>query len=125
MPTKKFRSLSNSIIACLVWLFAALTIAANLTSPRVGVGVIVALVFISAVAWMLFWRPTVSIDDSGIWVQNPIRETRCDFADVQAVDGRFGLILLHHDKRFTVWAVTGRDNKVAREVFNRWQASRS
>jgi len=122
MASKKFRSRSNSIIAVLVWLLAAVTIVTNLASPKVGWGVLIALLFISAVAWLLFWRPTVSIDDSGIWVQNPLRETRCDFADIQAVDGRFGLILLHHDKRFTVWAVTGRDNKVAREVFNKWRA---
>jgi len=125
MNAKKYRSLSNSVTAVAVWLFAVITIAVNLALPKVGWGVVIALAFISLIAWLLFWRPTVSIDDSGIWVQNPIRKTRCDFADVQAVDGRFGLILLHHDKRFTVWAVTGRDHKVAREVFNKWKASRA
>ena len=124
MPNSKYRSRTNATIAGLVWAFVVLTIGANVASPKVGIGVLLALVFIAVLAWLLFWRPTVTIDPEGLLVQNPLRLTRCDFADIQAVDGRFGLILLHHDKRFTVWAVTGRDSKIAREVFEAWKAAR-
>jgi hypothetical protein len=123
MDSKKFRSRTNTSIAIVVWFFAASTVAVNLSASRLGLGVIGALVLISAIAWLLFWRPTVSVDDEGIWVQNPLRKTRCDYSNIQAVDGRFGLILLHNDTRFTVWAVTGRDSEVARDVFDRWKAS--
>ena len=121
MPAKKFRSTSNQITAFLVWFFVLGTIAVNLFISRIGLGVVVALIFIAAITWLLFWRPSVAVDETGIDVQNPLRKTRVDYADVQAVDGRFGLVLLHNDKRFTVWAVTGRDAEISREIFHHWQ----
>jgi len=124
MPIKKFRSRTNSAIAILVWTFVVLTFGANIANPKVGGTVMLALLFIAAIAWVLFWRPTLTIDDEGLWVQNPFSKTRCDFVDIQAVDGRFGLILLHHQKRITVWAVTGRDSATAREVFGLWKAAK-
>ena len=125
MASKKFRSTSNKVTALLVWIFAFGTIAVNLAATRVSISVMIALVFIAAVAWLLFWRPSVLVDEVGIDVQNPLRKTRLDYADVQAVDGRFGLVLMHNDRRFTVWAVTGRDSAIAREIFHHWQRSRS
>ena len=121
MPSKKFRSTSNQVTAFLVWFFALATIAVNLVASKISIVVVFALILIAALAWLLFWRPTVAVDELGIDVQNPIRKTRIDFADVQAVDGRFGLILLHNDQRFNVWAVTGRDSEIARDVFHHWQ----
>ena len=125
MASKKFRSTSNKVTALLVWIFAFGTIAVNLAATRVSISVMIALIFIAAVAWLLFWRPSVLVDEVGIDVQNPLRKTRLDYADVQAVDGRFGLVLMHNDRRFTVWAVTGRDSAIAREIFHHWQRSRS
>ena len=125
MASKKFRSTSNKVTALLVWFFAFGTIAVNLAATRVSISVMIALIFIAAVAWLLFWRPSVLVDEVGIDVQNPLRKTRLDYADVQAVDGRFGLVLMHNDRRFTVWAVTGRDSAIAREIFHHWQRSRS
>ena len=125
MASKKFRSTSNKVTALLVWFFAFGTIAVNLAATRVSISVMIALVFIAAVAWLLFWRPSVLVDEVGIDVQNPLRKTRLDYADVQAVDGRFGLVLMHNDRRFTVWAVTGRDSAIAREIFHHRQRSRS
>ena len=125
MASKKFRSTSNKVTALLVWFFAFGTIAVNLAATRVSISVMIALIFIAAVAWLLFWRPSVLVDEVGIDVQNPLRKTRLDYADVQAVDGRFGLVLMHNDRRVTVWAVTGRDSAIAREIFHHWQRSRS
>ncbi len=125
MASKKFRSTSNKVTALLVWFFAFGTIAVNLAATRVSISVMIALIFIAAVAWLLFWRPSVLVDEVGIDVQNPLRKTRLDYADVQAVDGRFGLVLMHNDRRFTVWAVTGRDSAIAREIFHHWQRSRT
>ena len=125
MASKKLRSTSNKVTALLVWIFAFGTIAVNLAATRVSISVMIALIFIAAVAWLLFWRPSVLVDEVGIDVQNPLRKTRLDYADVQAVDGRFGLVLMHNDRRFTVWAVTGRDSAIAREIFHHWQRSRS
>ncbi len=121
MPTKKFRSTSNKITAVTVWFFAFGTIAVNLVATRVSIAVMLVLLVIAAIAWLLFWRPSVAVDEVGIDVQNPLRKTRIDFANVQAVDGTFGLVLLHNDRRFTVWAVTGRDSAIAREIFHNWQ----
>ncbi len=125
MASKKFRSTSNKVTALLVWFFAFGTIAVNLAATRVSISVMIALIFIAAVAWLLFWRPSVLVDEVGIDAQNPLRKTRLDYADVQAVDGRFGLVLMHNDRRFTVWAVTGRDSAIAREIFHHWQRSRT
>jgi hypothetical protein len=121
VPSKKFRSTSNQITAFLVWFFAFGTIAVNLVASKISLSVVFALIFIAGIAWLLFWRPSVAVDETGIDVQNPFRKTRVDFANVQAVDGRFGLILLHNDSRFTVWAVTGRDSEISRDIFHHWQ----
>jgi hypothetical protein len=122
MPSNKIRSSSNKFTALLVWVFSAATIGVNLVVTSLSLSVVIILVLLSFAAWLMFWRPTLTIDAEGVSVQNPFSAKRINFADIQAVDGRFGLIILSNDKRFNILAITGRNSQTAREVFTLWQA---
>jgi hypothetical protein len=60
--------------------------------------------FIIFGAWVVLWRPTVTIGESGIAVVNPLRTYRIAWPTLLSTEGRYFLTLVTADRKISVWA---------------------
>jgi hypothetical protein len=61
------------------------------------------LIFVAVLAWALFWRPSLAVQEHGITVVNVLRTTFVSWPALERVDTRFALTLFTTDGRVPVW----------------------
>jgi Bacterial PH domain len=61
-------------------------------------------VLVGGSCWVLFWRPCVIVDDSGVQVVNVFRTIHLPWPSINAVDTKWALRLYTAYGRYTAWA---------------------
>lgn len=78
------------------------------------------LALAAAVVYVLFWRPSVEVDDDAVTVRNLVRDVRIPWRRLDAVDTRYSLSLESGDRRYTAWAAPapGRSNALRQSRYD-------
>lgn len=64
------------------------------------------VLFILAVVWLLFVRPAVLLDESGVTVRNVVRDVHIPWACLTDVDFRWNLKVFVGDRAYTAWGIS-------------------
>jgi Bacterial PH domain len=59
-----------------------------------------------ALAWSLFVRPAVLLDDDGVTIRNVVRDVHIPWARVTDVEFRWNLKVFAGDRAYTAWAIS-------------------
>jgi Bacterial PH domain len=59
-----------------------------------------------ALAWSLFVRPAVLLDDDGVTLRNVVRDVHIPWARVTDVESRWNLKVFAGDRGYTAWAIS-------------------
>jgi hypothetical protein len=62
------------------------------------------IVLVAVLAWALFWRPSLSVEQHGITVENVLRTHFVPWPSIVAIDTRYSLTLQTVHGRVVVWA---------------------
>jgi hypothetical protein len=62
------------------------------------------ILLVAVVAWAVFWRPSLRVENHGITVANVFRTYFVPWPAIQQIDTRFSLTLHTSQRRVTVWA---------------------
>jgi len=62
------------------------------------------ILLVAVVAWALFWRPSLRVEDHGITVENVLRTCFVPWPAIRQIDTRYALTLHTSQRRVTVWA---------------------
>lgn len=93
----------------LTLLVAVIVLVALVTFPIVGdyAGLLRfggSLLLLAYLAWLLFWSPSVTIDDAGVVIRNLLRSHRVTWPSIQRIDTKFALTLFTTGGKFSAWA---------------------
>ncbi len=108
VPTKSFqyRPLFGRILACAIVAICmtgliSLAAAGDWSNLRRTAW---PLLFFSALAIALFWRPQIQIEEHGVTIVNVFRTIEVPWPAIERIDTRFSLTLFTRDRRIPVWA---------------------
>jgi hypothetical protein len=62
------------------------------------------IALVAVVAWALFWRPSLLVQEHGITVENVLRTYFVPWPSITRIDTRFSLTLFTETHRVSVWA---------------------
>ena len=62
------------------------------------------LALLAVLAWALYWRPQVEVDDAGVHLVNVLRTIDVPWPAIQRVDTKWALCLFTEYGNFTAWA---------------------
>lgn len=62
------------------------------------------ILLVAAVAWALFWRPSLRVQEHGITVENVLRTYFVPWPAIERLDTRYSLTLYTARRRVPVWA---------------------
>ncbi|WP_194411218.1 PH domain-containing protein [Microbacterium cremeum] len=62
------------------------------------------VLLVAVVAWALFWRPSLTVAEHGITVENVLRTHFVPWPSIVSIDTRYSLTLRTAQGRVTVWA---------------------
>ncbi|WP_426996467.1 PH domain-containing protein [Pseudarthrobacter sp. N5] len=100
-----FKARTNKWFACLSWLVAAFGLAVTVSTggpeALVGAGPFLLIAFLG---WIVFWRPAVVVNDTGVVLENPFRSIAVPWAALVDVDTRYALTLVTPGKSYASWA---------------------
>lgn len=100
-----FKARTNKWFAALAWLVAGVglvsTAATGGAASMLGIG---PLLLIAYLGWLLFWRPSVVIHDTGVRLENPFRSVMVPWAALVHVDTRYALTLVTPSGSYGAWA---------------------
>src|SRR6476620_1411881 len=92
--TEIFKARTNKWFAGLSWLVAGVGLAgialAGGAGALTGAG---PLLLIAYLGWLLFWRPAVVVNESGVSLENPFRSIVVPWEALVHVDTRYALTL--------------------------------
>lgn len=63
-----------------------------------------AVLLVAYATWMVFWAPAITIDPSGVSLQNIVRTHRVTWPAIQRIDTKYALTLVAGGRKFTAWA---------------------
>jgi len=66
------------------------------------------------VIWLMFWRPDVRVDESGVAARNPLRTWQVPWALIQRVDTKYSLTLFTPQGRVQAWAAPAASRRAVR-----------
>ncbi|MHA7153758.1 PH domain-containing protein [Arthrobacter sp. TMN-50] len=100
-----FRPRFGKWFAGLTWVLAAIGIVLSVVGDGVD-GLVSAwpLLALAFFGWLLFWYPSVVIDDDGVTLNNPLRSVSVPWAALIHVDTKFALTLVTVRGSHTAWA---------------------
>jgi hypothetical protein len=100
-----YRPVFSRVLAVVTVVMCGLGIAALFWSdPASAVRYMWPLVFVAALAWALFWRPGLRVEEHGITVENVLRTHFVPWPSIESIDTRFSLTLHTAAGRIGVWA---------------------
>lgn len=92
-------------LSVVVWLLLALFAALSAVGgPVFLLRSLPSLLLAAALAYALFWRPCVRVDDDSVTLVNVLRDVHVPFSSLDAVGTRFALTLQAGDRSYTAWA---------------------
>jgi hypothetical protein len=62
------------------------------------------ILLVAAIAWALFWQPSLRVQEHGITVRNVLRTYFVPWPAIERIDTRFSLTLFTAQRRIPVWA---------------------
>lgn len=62
------------------------------------------LAFAAAAVYVLFWRPSVEVDDEAVTVRNLVRDVRVPWPRLESLDTRYSLTLFTDARKVAAWA---------------------
>lgn len=105
MPPLVYRPTFVRGLSLLTWALLAVAAAATvLRSPAGGLQRLPVLALVAAAVYVLFWRPSVEVDDEAVTLRNLVRDVRVPWQRLDAVDTRYALTLESGGHRYAAWA---------------------
>ncbi|WP_341579654.1 PH domain-containing protein [Microbacterium schleiferi] len=100
-----YRPLGGRILAGATVAIAGLGIVAmTIQNPLDGLRYGWPLLFVAVLAVVLFWRPSLTVQDHGVTVTNPFRTAFISWPSIQSIDTRWSLRVTTAQRAITVWA---------------------
>jgi hypothetical protein len=101
----RYRPVFGRILAVVIVVVCALGVVALLVSdPASALRYAWPIVLIAVLAWALFWRPSLLVQEHGITVENVLATRFVPWPSISAIDTRYSLTLHTPDGRVAVWA---------------------
>jgi hypothetical protein len=92
-------------LSLLTWgLLALALVGTAVRSPAEGLRWLPVLGLVAAVVYVLFWRPSVEVDEEAVTIRNLVRDVRVPWPRLDAVDTRYSLTLESDGRRYAAWA---------------------
>lgn len=105
MGPQVFRPLFVRVLSVVVWVTVAV-FATMSFSDGAGLGLrsLPPLLLVAVVAYALFWRPCVRVDNDSVTLVNVLRDVHVPFGALEAVTTRFALAVRTPSGDYTAWA---------------------
>ncbi|MDW4571165.1 PH domain-containing protein [Microbacterium sp. M3] len=101
----RYRPVFGRVLAVVTVVVCALGIVALfLTEPADAVRYVWPVLLVAVLAWALFWRPSLLVQEHGITVENVLRTRFVPWPAITAIDTRYSLTLHTAEGRVPVWA---------------------
>jgi len=101
----RYRPVLGRILAVVTVVVCALGVIALFWSdPASALRYIWPIVLVAVLAWALFWRPSLTVQEHGITVENVLRTHFVPWPSITAIDTRYSLTLHTPNGRVPVWA---------------------
>ena len=105
MPPLVYRPTFVRALSVVTWVLLALALVGTVADDPAGaLRWLPVLALAAAVVFVLFWRPSVEVDDDAVTVRNLVRDVRIPWRRLDAVDTRYSLRLESGDRRYSAWA---------------------
>jgi hypothetical protein len=93
------------LLSVVTWaLLAVVLVATAAADPLDGLRWAPVLALVAALAYAMFWRPSVEVDDDAVTVRNVVRDVRVPWQRLESVDTRYSLMLEAGGRRYAAWA---------------------
>lgn len=100
-----YRPVFGRILAVVTVVVCALGVVAVIWSdPASALRYVWPILLVAVLAWALFWRPSLRVQEHGITVENVLRTRFVPWPAITAIDTRYSLTLHTADGRVPVWA---------------------
>jgi hypothetical protein len=101
----EYRPTFVRVLSVVTWVLLVLTeLAIARESTADALRWLPVLGFLGACVYVLFWRPAIRVDDSGVTVVNLVRDVHIPWRRLEAIDTRFSLTLQWADRTVAAWA---------------------
>ena len=105
MPPLVYRPTFVRALSLLTWALLAVGAAGTaLRTPAAGLRWLAVLALVAAAVYVLFWRPSVEVDDEAVTLRNLVRDVRVPWRRLDAVDTRYSLTVESGGRRYAAWA---------------------
>lgn len=105
MPPLVYRPTFVRALSVITWvMLAGALVGTAATDPADALRWLPVLALVGVVVYVLFWRPSVEVDDDGVTVRNLVRDVRIPWPRLDAVDTRYSLTLESDGRRYVAWA---------------------
>lgn len=93
------------VLSVVTWVLLALGLVLTaVDDPVVGLRWFPVIAFGAVLVHVLFWRPSVEVDDDAVTVRNLVRDVRIPWRRLDSIDTRYSLTLYSEDRRVSAWA---------------------
>jgi hypothetical protein len=101
----RYRPAFGRILAVVTVVVCALGVVALIvTDPAAALRYVWPILLVGVLAWALFWRPALIVQEHGITVVNVLRTSFVPWPSITAIDTRYSLTLHTAHGRVPVWA---------------------
>ncbi|MFE7844484.1 PH domain-containing protein [Microbacterium sp. NPDC057407] len=100
-----YRPVFGRTLAVVTMVVCALGAAAMaVTDPASAIRYVWPILLVGVLAWALFWRPSLLVQEHGITVENVLRTHFVPWPSITAIDTRYSVTLHTTERRVQVWA---------------------
>lgn len=101
----RYRPVLGRILAVVTVVVCALgAVALFWSEPLSALRYVWPVLLVAVLAWALFWRPSLTVAEHGITVENVLRTYFVPWPSIVAIDTRYSLTLQTAARRVAVWA---------------------
>jgi hypothetical protein len=91
-----------AVVTVVVCAFGA--VALVWSDPAAALRYVWPILLVAVVAWALFWRPSLLVQEHGVTVENVLRTYFVPWPSIVSIDTRYSLTLHTAERRVPVWA---------------------
>jgi len=100
-----YRPAFGRVLAVVTVVVSAIGVVALLwVDAAAGIRYVWPIILVAALAWALFWRPSLHVEQHGVTVENVLRTYFVPWPAIEDVDTRYSLTLYTVNGRISVWA---------------------
>jgi len=105
VPRLVYRPTFVRVLSLITWVvLAAGLVLTAVDDPASGLRWLPFVALGATVVYVLFWRPSVEVDDDAVTVRNLVRDVRVPWERLDSVDTRYALTLHSGDRKVSAWA---------------------